>query len=113
MIDHIKALCALFASTAKDRSAFELVASVAADKAKWKNAHDTFTEIRTRGLRSDATGKEEEYRFLESCMKGVYNIGRFSAPFDPESSYQIIPRALKLAAVRGIPDEQILSIIRA
>jgi hypothetical protein len=113
MILHIQALCALFAATAKDRDAFELVASIAADKNKWKRAHDTFGEIRRRSLRADAKGKEEEYEFLESCMKGVWNIGRFSAPFDPESSYKIAPRALKLAAVRGIPDEKIVAILRS
>jgi len=112
MIEHIKALGALFVATAKDRTAFKLVADVAGDQQKWKRAHDTFTKIRKRSLCSDAAGKEEEYRFLESCMKGVWNIGRNSAPFDPESSYQIIPRALKLAAVRGIPEEKILAIIR-
>jgi hypothetical protein len=112
MVTHIQALCALFAFSAKDREAFELVASIAADQTKWNKAHHVFDEIRRRSLRAGAAG-QEEYQFLESCMKGIWNIGRFPAPFDPESSYEIVPRALKLAASRGIPDEKILAILRS
>jgi len=50
-----------------------------------------------------------QYAFEEICAKTLYNITHEPAPFDPDSPFWVLPRALKLGQMLGITDAGVIS----
>ena len=75
-----------------------------------------FYEIRNKSLaahRRDDQLAVAQYAFEEICAKTLYNITGEPAPFDPDSPFWVLPRALKLGQMLGIADPGVISPLLA
>jgi len=114
IVDDIQALVALLSARCQDRGTLDELARMAADEGLWSQAHDLFDRIRYRTIpaeRAGAADLEAQYIFEEICAKTFFNLRRSPAPFDPDSPYWIVPNALELARVLGIPASAVLEIV--
>jgi len=104
----------LFMDKARQTDTLAAVASMAVDRSKWTGAHDLFNRIRHKTLaahkRNDSAAVAQ-YEFEEICTKCIHNLGMFPAPFDSDSQYWVIPRAIHLARQLGIPESEVVQTI--
>jgi hypothetical protein len=114
--DAVKRLVALFAAHSSDRITLDELHQMAGDRGSWKRAHDLFQRIRHKTLNANRRGDaklEAQFGFEEACAKTFYNLGGYSAPFDADSPYWIIPNALAAARHFEIDESEIVRAIKA
>ena len=114
IILHIQSLIELFVPKCLDLSTIEILKSYLNDKNKWSKAHNLFSTIRQKNLEAIKNKKEilaVQYDFEEICAKTLYNLSYQSAPFDADSPYWIVPKAIRLARKIGIEETKIVNII--
>src|ERR1044071_4025303 len=114
MLDDILALLRLFHTRVPDAETHAWVSELAADEARWPEAHDVFDRVRRRNLeaidRKDHA-RECQYCFEEICLKCLYNETATDAPFDSDSPHWIIKCAIDLARAIGISDKEVITIV--
>jgi len=113
---HIQRLCELFIPKTNETKGLEAIASMAANRSRWTGAHNLFNEIRRKTLdahkRCDAAAVVQ-FEFEEICAKCIHNLGTLSAPFDSDSQYWVIPRAIHFARQLQIKDAAVLRVVIA
>ena len=110
----IRNLATLFAAHSKDTETLQTIIDYTNDRGRWAKAHGLFDQIRSKTGKATRTGEtalEAQYRFEEVCVKTIYNLGRYSAPFDPDSPYWIIPNAIAAGDHIGLAQRDILEQI--
>jgi hypothetical protein len=117
IIAAILAPLTFFEGRCKDKETLRRLIVLAKDKSRRKQAHALFTEIRKKTL---ASAKREDqlastqYAFEEICAKTLYNLTGEPAPFDPDSPFWVLPRALELGRMLGVTDaSEISPLLRA
>ena len=117
IIAAILAPLTFFEGRCEDKETLRRLIALANDESRRKQAHALFTEIRKKAL---AAGKRDDqlalaqYAFEEICAKTIYNLTGESAPFDPDSPFWVLPRALELGRMLGITDAgEISPLLRA
>jgi hypothetical protein len=106
-----------FEERCEDKETLRKLIALANDKARRKQAHALFNEIRKKTLAAERSGNRlalAQYAFEEICAKTLYNITLEPAPFDPDSPFWVLPRALKLGQLLGVTDAGAISpLLRA
>jgi hypothetical protein len=111
----IRNLATLLAARSEDTATLRTIIDFTNDRGRWQKAHGLFDQIRSKISKAMSRGDETleaQYRFEEVCVKTLYNLGRYSAPFDPDSPYWIIPNALRAGELLGFTDSEILDQIK-
>ncbi len=111
----IRNLATLLAARSEDTATLRTIIDFTNDQGRWQNAHGLFDQIRSKTSKALSQGDETleaQYRFEEVCVKTLYSLGRYSAPFDPESPYWIIPNALRAGELLGFSASEILDQIK-
>lgn len=111
MAGEIVALLRLFERHAPDPETHARVAALAADPAKWPNAHRVFDEVRRRWLATTDTLRQGQYAFEELCLKTLYNETAALDPFDSDSAYYVVPCAIGRARQVGVPVQRVIDIV--
>jgi hypothetical protein len=118
--DTIAALLApltFFEGRCEDKETLQKLITLANDKSRRKQAHALFSEIRKKTLAAERRNDQlalAQYAFEEICAKTLYNLTGEPAPFDPDAPFWVLPRALKLGQMLGIPDAgEISQLLRA
>ncbi len=114
VISAIRSLATLFLEHSKDIETLLTIIDYTNDRSRWEKAHGLFDHIRSKAAKAARRGDsalEAQYRFEEVCVKTIYNLGRYSAPFDPDSPYWIIPNAIAAGDRIGISALDILEQI--
>jgi hypothetical protein len=111
MAEDIVALLRLFERHAADPDTAARVAALAADPAKWPDAHRLFDEVRRRWLATADPLRQGQYAFEELCLKTLYNETAALDPFDSDSPYYVVPCAIGRARQVGVPVQRMLDII--
>jgi hypothetical protein len=112
----MKDLITLFKPHCADVETLDELLSLLADHGKWHKAHELFTKIRRKNRDTNALTNARahvQYRFEEICAKTIYNLSLNSAPFDPDSAYWVVPRALGFAMELGISTDEVVAIVRS
>jgi len=110
----IRNLATLFLSRSEDPTTLKTIIALTNDRGRWEKSHGLFNEIRSKNSKASGRGDETleaQYMFEEVCVKTLYNLGRYSAPFDPDSPYWIIPNALRAGELLGYTASDILDQI--
>jgi hypothetical protein len=106
-----------FEERCKDKETLRKLIILANDKTRRKQAHALFGEIRNKTLAAERSGDQlavAQYAFEEICAKTLHNITLEPAPFDPDSPFWVLPRALKLGQMLGVTDAGVISpLLRA
>jgi len=111
----LEALLDLFDRSCKDTATIRELQDVLKTKAKWVRAHDLFQKIRKKTISAERNNDVlllAQYRLEEAIAKTIYNLGNFSAPFDSDSPYWVVPAALALARKLLLDDSQVTRIVR-
>ncbi len=112
IIAAILAPLTFFETRCEDKDTLRKLITLANDRSRRKQAHALFNEIRNKTLaaqRRDDQLAVAQYAFEEICAKTLYNITHEPAPFDPDSPFWVLPRALKLGQMLGITDVGLIS----
>jgi hypothetical protein len=110
----IRNLATLFLAHSKDTDTLRTIIDYTNDRSRWEKAHGLFDQIRSKAGKATRDGDsalEAQYCFEEVCVKTIYNLGRYSAPFDPDSPYWIIPNAIAAGDQIGLSPLDILEQI--
>jgi hypothetical protein len=106
-----------FEERCEDKETLGKLVTLANDKARRKQAHALFSEIRQKTLAAEKRNDQlalAQYNFEEICAKTLYNLTREPAPFDPDSPFWVLPVALELGRMLGITDAgEISPLLRA
>jgi len=110
IISDIRSLLSLFIEHCEEKSTLSELVAVLQERNRWPEGHKLFQKIRSKlkKVESADTKLETQYLFEEICAKTIYNLSHSSAPFDSDSPYWIIPNALSLAKVLGLPESAII-----
>ena len=111
----IRNLATLFVTRSKDTATLRAIIDFTNDRGRWEKAHGLFDQIRSKTIKASRRSDkilEAQYRFEEVCVKTLYNLRRFSSPFDPDSPYWIIPNALRAGELLGFTNSEILDQIK-
>ncbi len=114
MAEDIVALLRLFQGRVPDPETHAWVASLAADRTKWPDAHRVFDRVRDRTLAAIAAGdrlRQGQYAFEEICLKSLYNETATIAPFDSDSPHWITKFAIGLARKVGVPVQEVIAVV--
>ena len=98
---------AFFEGRCEDKETLRRLITLANDRSRRKEAHALFSEIRRKNLAAEKRNDKlavAQYNFEEICAKTLYNLTCGPAPFDPESPFWVLPRALELGQMLGITD---------
>ena len=96
-----------------ERSTLLELEEMAADRQRWRYAHELFHRIRDKTLAANATPDRRlryQYSFEEICAKTLYNLsghvpgGEWPFPFDRDSPSWVMPNAVGLAQELGVED---------
>jgi hypothetical protein len=112
----IRKFAELLKSKTSDYGTLDVIIAYTHDRGRWQKAHGLFDQVRAKTIKASSRGDtkmEAQYRFEEACVKTLYNLGGFSAPFDSDSPYWILPRALCAAEHFGIDRDTVLASIEA
>jgi hypothetical protein len=112
IITAILAPLMFFEERCEDKETLRKLITLAKDNARRKQAHALFSEIRNKTLAAHRSGDQlavAQYAFEEICAKTLYNITLEPAPFDPDSPFWVLPRALKLGQMLGVIDAGVIS----
>lgn len=110
ILDAISDLVALFASHCADRATLDELHAIVPRREKWASARAVFDRIRAKTLEAERRGDGHalaQYVFEEACAKTLVNLSMPKAPFDPDSPYWIVPKALVLAERLGVPATEV------
>ena len=110
----IRNLASLFITRSEEPTTLETLIAYTNDRGRWEKAHGLFDQIRSKTNKASKHGNETleaQYLFEEVCAKTIYNLGRYSAPFDPDSPYWVVPNALRAGELMGFSDSEILDQI--
>jgi len=105
-----------FLDRCEDKETLRKLIALANEKSGRTQAHVLFSEIRNKTLMAQRRGDQlavAQYSFEEICAKTLYNITNAPAPFDPDSPFWVLPRALKLGHMLGITDAGAISPLLA
>lgn len=106
-----------FESRCEDKDTLRKLIALAKETSRPRQARALFNEIRQKTLAAQKRNDElalAQYFFEEVCAKTLYNISGEPAPYDPDSPFWILPRALKLGRMLGITDPgEISPLLRA
>src|SRR5688572_24025434 len=97
ILDDMRQLLELFIPLCQDKETLTELQTRLADKSKWKGAHDLHSRIRRKTIAAERSGdtiRLAQYYFEEACAKTMFNLGNYSAPFDSDSPYWVVPSAL-------------------
>ena len=114
IIADIERLLQLFAGRCDDRNTFDELLAMVRKRERWKLAHGLFQRIRHKRLAADKASNvvaTAQYMFEEVCAKTLYNLSGESAPFDADSPYWVVPRAIALARTIGIEESTVLDAV--
>ncbi len=114
IIGGIKGLCVLFAPRCEDKTTLDQLMGMVDDRSRWRGAHNLFQQIRAKTLKAIAREDkraELQYYFEEVCAQALYNLSGEPAPFDADSTYWIVPNALKLAKEVGVDESEVTRIV--
>jgi hypothetical protein len=111
MAEEIVALLRLFERHASDPETHRWVVGLAADPAKWPDAHRVFDEVRRRLLATSDSMRQGQYAFEEICLKTLYNQTAAIDPFDSDAAYYVVPCAIGRARQVGVPVHRVLDIV--
>ena len=112
IISAMLASLTLFEERCEDKEKLRKLITLANDRARRKQAHALFNEIRRKTLAAEQRRDQlavAQYAFEEICAKTLHNITLEPAPFDPDSPFWVLPRALKLGRMLGITDAGVIS----
>jgi hypothetical protein len=110
----ITGLLRLFRGRVPDAESNVRLLELATTPARWSAGHAVFDEIRRRLLaasRAKDRLREWQHHFEESCCKAMYNATYPNDPFDPGSAFFVVPQALGLARVVGVPVEAVAAVL--
>jgi hypothetical protein len=110
----ITRLLRVFAGRVPDAESHARVAELVADPARWSAGHAAFDEVRRRllvAMKGKDTSREGQHHFEESCCQAVYNAADPRDPFDPSSEFFVVPQALGLARVVGVPVAEVVAAL--
>jgi hypothetical protein len=110
ILDAMSDLVALFATHCADRETLDALLAIVPRSNKWASARGVFDRIRAKTEAATARGDDRalaQYYFEEACAKTLVNLSMPRAPFDPDSPYWIVPKALVLAERLGVPATEI------
>ncbi|HEX7920840.1 MAG TPA: hypothetical protein VF583_07795 [Bradyrhizobium sp.] len=96
-----------FEGRCEDKETLRKLIKLANDKARRREAHALFSEIRKKTLAAEKCDDQlalAQYAFEEICAKTLYNLTREPAPFDPDSPFWVLPLALELGRMLGTTD---------
>jgi len=114
ILDDMENLLGLFSTVCSETSTMEKLLAMTKDRGSWPKAHSLFQAIRAKTLKTKKSKDrklEAQYLFEEVCAKTLYNLSNEVTPFDPDSPYWIVPNAINLARMKGIPDDKIIEIV--
>jgi hypothetical protein len=100
---YIVGLLNVLAGRVPDAESHTHIAELAANPNRWSAGHAVFDEIRARLLVATKRGehtRSAQYAFEESCCQAMYNA---TDPPDPSSAFYVVPEALGLARLAGVP----------
>ncbi|MCP4968607.1 MAG: hypothetical protein GY926_25675 [bacterium] len=100
-------LLELFEDRVPDDETHRMVVAIVGDRSRWPDAHEAFSQVRTKLLASKDELKGLQYHFCEACLQTFYNETPTRAPFDSISPYFVLPAALNLAHGLGIELERV------
>lgn len=110
----IVGLLRLFVGRVADTESNTHVLALASKPTHWSAGHAVFDEVRRRLLaatKAKDPPSESQYAFEESCCKAIYNASDPQDPFDSCSPFFVVPQAISLARVMGIPIETIVTLL--
>lgn len=96
-----------FAERCDDKSTLLRLIEIAPDFRRCEEAPDLFQEIRQKTLAAEKRDDRlaiAQFAFEESCAKTLYNLTNGPAPYDADSPFWILPRALELGRLMGVAD---------
>lgn len=108
----IAKLLTLFRGKVPDRETNDYALELVATVDRWSAAHALFDVVRGRYLAATKLNdhlRTAQYAFEESCLETIYNESSPDDPFDTVAPYWVLPRAIGLARVLGIPVETVLA----
>jgi hypothetical protein len=111
MAASIAALLRLFEDKVPDAESHACVLELAVNSDRWSAGHAVRDVIRDRLLAAtDANDQVRcaQYGFEESCSETLYNEIQPDDPFDTVSPYWVVPNAIGLARLVGVPLEDVL-----
>jgi hypothetical protein len=114
IVSDVKKLIGLLSSHCEDRATLDALYAMVTERSSWSKAHSLFDKIRQKTLHAERNADPRlltQYNFEEICAKTLFNLSMSQAPFDADSPYWIIPRALAFARHVGISDSQILACV--
>ena len=114
ILDDMERLIRLFLTVCTETSTMEKLLNMMKDRESGLKAKSLFHEIRAKTLETERSKDREleaQYLFEEICAKTLSNLSYPSGRFDPDSPYWIVPCAIDLARIKGIPDDKIIEII--
>ena len=114
ILDDMERLLGLFSTVCTETSTMEKLLNMMKDRKSWPKAHSLFSAIRAKTLETEKSKDREleaQYLFEEICAKTLSNLSYPAGGFDPDSPYWIVPCAIFLARIKGIPDDKIIEII--
>ena len=113
LVDQMDHLFALFQPICRDTETMAELRALLRDEKDWVKAHYLSTRIRTKAISAVKQGDlkaEIQFSFEETCAKTLHNLSESKKPFDADTSYWILPLALKLAKVLEMDERKILNI---
>jgi hypothetical protein len=110
ILDAIADLTALFAQHCADRETLDALHALVPEKGKWGSARGVLDRAQKKHQRAYAAKDDvglAQYDFEAACAKTLVNLSYPSAPFDADSPYWIVPKALVLAQRVGIAETEV------
>ncbi|TWU12092.1 hypothetical protein CA54_09100 [Symmachiella macrocystis] len=103
----IAALLRLFQGEVPDSDTNSRALELAVTHDSWSAGHALRDVVRDRSLGIKDQIKCAQYDFEESCLEALYNESEPDDPFDSVSPYWVVPNAIELAKLIGIPVEAV------
>ncbi len=110
ILEAISDLAELFARHCSDRETLDALLTIVPDRGKWGSARGVVNLASKKHQRAYAAKNDlglAQYDFEVACAKTLVNLSRPSAPFDADSPYWIVPKALVLAQRLGLAEAEI------
>jgi len=109
ILEVIGDLLAIFINRCENKTNLNKLKLILENKGSWQKAYDLFDEMRSKNKETLSLDKKLQIQFEESCAKTIFNLSGPQAPFDPDSPFWVIPKAIALANLLRI--EEINEII--
>jgi hypothetical protein len=96
-----------FEERCEDKHTLRRLIVLANDKSQRMSARALFDAIRNKTLAAERRKDQlalAQYAFEEICAKTLYNVTYGPAPYDADSPFWVLPRALELGRALGVTD---------